>query len=561
MVQIAQLIGGAGTGKTTALLELMDHAIERYCDPFLVGFCSFTKAARREASRRAGFRFDVKPSDLESKGWFRTLHSICYRQLKVGEELLTGKKEDLLWLQESLGDSSAAAGGSLDEELSFDGLSSQNAPGGASVALALWSAARNRLSPLQPIWMDAWRCDQRIPSYEQCKATIERYENAKALWNRLDFTDMLTKYAGYRCCVDGVEKREPDGEIPDVPVWLLDEQQDASPLLHAVCDRLISNSEWCYVVGDPYQALYGWAGADPAMFMAGWDYVKTKTMPKSWRCPREILELGERILSNCSDYFDRHIAPADHEGRIEVAPQSLTSSILDPREDWLVLARTNFLVHRIGAALNKAVVPWVNTKGGGNWNAPVKNRAIRALTNLAAGAPIDGLEWKSIVSLVPSKSRKETMFVRGTKAKWKKFKDKDAIDYAPLLFLDNLLEFGATPQFIAQVRKGLASEWIPQSSAVITADARWGSETVDAPKIRVGTIHSAKGMEAENVAVLLSQSMQCERGKATESGKNESHRIAYVAVTRAKKQLVLLENQRKDGVSCKIDIPTDIPSR
>ena len=53
-VVIARLIGGAGTGKTTELLSVMDGALERLGgDPLRLGFASMTRAAREEATHHA----------------------------------------------------------------------------------------------------------------------------------------------------------------------------------------------------------------------------------------------------------------------------------------------------------------------------------------------------------------------------------------------------------------------------------------------------------------------------------------------------------------------------
>ncbi|HUW35246.1 MAG TPA: UvrD-helicase domain-containing protein, partial [Planctomycetota bacterium] len=105
MPQTAKLIGGPGTGKTRALLEIADNVIERVRDPLLVGFNSFTRAARREASTRAADTYNMRPIELEKDGWFRTVHSICHRQLGVRDRLLTDCKADREWLMEMLQES------------------------------------------------------------------------------------------------------------------------------------------------------------------------------------------------------------------------------------------------------------------------------------------------------------------------------------------------------------------------------------------------------------------------------------------------------------------------
>ena len=45
MPTIARLIGGAGTGKTTELMRILDGVLQQGIDPLQVGFVSFTKAA------------------------------------------------------------------------------------------------------------------------------------------------------------------------------------------------------------------------------------------------------------------------------------------------------------------------------------------------------------------------------------------------------------------------------------------------------------------------------------------------------------------------------------
>src|SRR5690606_3805983 len=91
-----------------------------------------------------------------------------------------------------------------------------------------------------------------------------------------------------------------------------DEHQDVSRLLHSVALRLIEqpSCRWAYFAGDPFQALYGFSGADHHCFLESIEADKVRTMERSYRCPAGVLDLGEHILRRCSDYFDRGIKPA-----------------------------------------------------------------------------------------------------------------------------------------------------------------------------------------------------------------------------------------------------------
>lgn len=71
MVQCARVIGGAGTGKTSMMLDIMEKAMERpevARNPYALGFSSFTRAARSEAASRAAAAWGVGADDFRGRG-------------------------------------------------------------------------------------------------------------------------------------------------------------------------------------------------------------------------------------------------------------------------------------------------------------------------------------------------------------------------------------------------------------------------------------------------------------------------------------------------------------
>jgi len=103
-MKVARLIGGAGTGKTTELLNIMKSVLpEVGRDPQAIGFASLTKAAREEMVNRASEAFDCHPSLLEGTGWFRTAHSTCHKMLQIkGDELLASDDKASKWIADRL---------------------------------------------------------------------------------------------------------------------------------------------------------------------------------------------------------------------------------------------------------------------------------------------------------------------------------------------------------------------------------------------------------------------------------------------------------------------------
>jgi DNA helicase-2/ATP-dependent DNA helicase PcrA len=537
-VQIARLIGAAGSGKTTELLRIMEAALPKLGgDPLRLGFASFTRAARAEAVSRAAAAWNVSPSMLDGEGWFRTVHSTAKRCLGIGPGQLIGDKAaDIEWISNALG---VKISTTLDEEVGR-----QKFVGGQEgAALNAWDHARNTLLPLDEVVRRARRLDDDVPDYAAVVRISERYEAAKRVEDRLDFSDLLLRFSGLRVHpTDGVQKVEPEGDLPPVSAWLFDEQQDASPLLDAACKRLVSaeSVKWCYVVGDPFQAIFGFAGSSAECFL-GWPAEKERTMPKSYRCPKPILELGERCLRRMyRGYFDRGVAPADHEGRIFDTETEVPLTAARPDEEWLFIARTNFEAGRLYASLHAAGKParWVKQPEG----VTTRGQGLAALYALEKGKPVKGTEWGRAVELLPTVNKsKEPMLARGVKTGWAK---KHADDW-DVIFPNELEKVGATAPLIEKIRSGEWCSLVDRGQEWRRHAERWGTELASNSRIRVGTIHSVKGMEADNVALLTTTSRRVEQSREDcHAQHDEECRIAYVGVTRARRNLYVINEGR-----------------
>jgi superfamily I DNA/RNA helicase len=88
---VERSIGGAGTGKTRQVLENLTRAKQELgLSVDQIGFCTFTRAGRAEISERAAGEWGVPVEALTKTGWFRTAHSIAYRQMEIkSDQLIT----------------------------------------------------------------------------------------------------------------------------------------------------------------------------------------------------------------------------------------------------------------------------------------------------------------------------------------------------------------------------------------------------------------------------------------------------------------------------------------
>lgn len=100
----------------------------------------------------------------------------------------------------------------------------------------------------------------------------------RAYKGQIDFNDQI-----YMPAVFG-------GIFPQFPLTLIDEAQDMSPVNHAMINKLAKGR--LIIVGDPYQAIYGFRGAVQSGMSELIDRHKmaTTSLSVSFRCPQAIVE-------------------------------------------------------------------------------------------------------------------------------------------------------------------------------------------------------------------------------------------------------------------------------
>jgi superfamily I DNA/RNA helicase len=182
---------------------------------------------------------------------------------------------------------------------------------------------------------------------------------------------------------------------------------------------------------------------------------------------------------------------------------------------------------------------------------------MAGLWKLQNGEPATAEEWTQAIDLLPSATVKKAAeggqerrwLVMGAKSQWTRG-GKDRFD---LLFPEDLEAVGATEHLREKIASGGWSDLVDGGSRWQKAAKRWGLGIVSSPRIRIGTIHSAKGMEADNVIILSSVGRRVrDSAERSDERADEERRIEYVAVTRAKRKLIVAHDPRE---RCRMDIP------
>ena len=480
------ILGPPGTGKTSTLLGLIEDELEKQTDPTRIGFFTFTKKAVNEGKQRAMERFDLSQRDLP---FFRTLHSLAFRQLGLSKESVMDLK-DIKELNEVLNlrltggvntDSGHLFGMSHDDRLAF-----------------IENLSRMRQVSLEDQWHDV---DDAVGWFE-----LERYARGLQLFkdDRLlvDYTDMLKLF---------LEK----GDVPKLEAVFVDEAQDLSPLQWSVVRKIIKNADRVYVAGDDDQAIYKWAGADVDYLIK--NATNATILEQSYRIPSAVHELASRCIGQVRSRIHKSWLPRKETGLVRWEP---SIELIDmEKSDWLVLARTNYLLEQIDE--------YCRNEG---WFFEVKGRPsiseskVRAVLNWQKLQLGDSLPLSECVNLLK--------FVNVRRAN-----SLDVLEIDAMMTLTSLKErFPDLPEGDwYDALTGLS----PKDISYIRAMLRRGEKITKEPRIRLSTIHAAKGGEATNVVLLTDITNRVY--KTYQQNPDDENRVFYVGLTRAKENLYLIE--------------------
>lgn len=550
MPMIKRLIGGAGTGKTTAQMTDMNRAREELgLSPEEIGATTFTRNGRAVMAAKAAEEWGCSVESLTKHGNWRTTHSIAMRQLEVTcDQMLSGDAESMSWVSGAIG-TEIVGNVDVDDEDDAEPLTMGRTTESKEAAFAIhaWNYARSTLTPLADVIEKTAACGQQVLAYEFAASIIEKYETAKHIYDRLDFHDLLCRFAGIAVSVDGFRQTIPKGDPPEgVRAWFIDEAQDASALVDRTCRRLAEapQVERCLLSGDNFQAIFGFGGSDYRHFMA-WE-AEQQIMPRSFRCPAEVMALGERCLMEMHEgYFDRQIAPADHDGSVETTgtPEDAIE-MLDMSGTTLILARCNYSLRKYEKQLTAKGLPWRHLKI--DYSETLKG--FQTLWLLERGEVIEHDQWCAAIAVLQASDHElgpllipgeKEAWREGLRSRWDLFRPQELEQVGCTTALAQAVRAGQWAGLVLPKYRNLASRWIASAHA-------YGPELATYPKISLATIHAAKGAEGDTVILSTETSKRIELSRRLSAERHDEEcRIAYVGVTRARKQLIVVQDSAR----------------
>jgi len=483
-----KILGPPGTGKTTRLLNYAKTFLKLGTPIDKIGYFAFTKKAATEAKER--MLDQNKHISQKQLKHFRTLHSLAFWKL--------GMKKSEVMQDEHYEDIGRSVG--IEVTVYSNGEEKTGFVDSDSEYFNLINAARIKEISIEQEY------NTGMYSYELEKNLLyilrDELDNYKESFHLKDFTDMIEKFNMAELC-------------PKYDVVFIDEAQDLSPIQWKMFDVLKKNSKHVILAGDDDQAIYGWAGADVKRFQQ--EPAKEVVLPQSYRVPRLVQHIADNILSRISD--ERRIKK-EWEARDEEGEIYFGTSIEDvPLQEgkWLVLARYNDKLIKLKPILREMGIyfEYKNRKS-------YKTRLYAAIQNYT--------RWTHGSKLSISECR-------------------DLFEYLGKDFPQNeermydLKEFGYSsvqPWFEV-------FETEPEDSLYIRDMLQSGEELSKEARVKLSTIHAAKGGEADNVLLILDNTKTIrEAVEKSQDKEDEENRVWYVGVTRTKQNLYIMAAKKED---------------
>lgn len=482
-------LGPPGTGKTTTLLGVVETELNNGADPDRIGFVSFTKKATSEAQDRAIDRFGFTSKDLP---YFRTLHSMAFAGLGLRRSQVI-QKEHYKMFGASIGETLNGSG------VSEDGLFPGQI-GRGDVMMFIDSLARTRRVSLFQQWKEVAPDNVEWPAQERFSRALARFKHDMGI---IDFTDMLERYP-------------EEGFIPKLDALIIDEAQDLSVLQWAVVKKLAERAERVYIGGDDDQAIYRWAGADVETFLS---IPGTKhTLKKSYRLSKAVHERADNIVKRIKHRYPKEFSSRDEPGAVVYHndPDEVDMS----SGSWLVLARNGYLL--------KPLEKYVRSRG---WLYESKEFSSAASEAIQAMVFWERLRRGETVTLAQVRLVYKMMTTNVGVARM--HKELIAVNEDEEVTIQDLLDkYGlkTTAPWYEALDK------IPQADRAYYVDViRSGEKLTGKPRIRLSTIHAAKGGEADHVLLLSDMSQRT--WEDWERYPDDEHRVFYVGATRARDTL------------------------
>ena len=314
------VLAGAGSGKTKTLTHRIAYLLthERVW-PNEILAVTFTNKAAREMRERLAALID-QPNTRQFMPWMGTFHGICVRILRRDGPAI-GVPSNFIIYDEA--DRQGLIKQAMKQlSIAPDKLKPR------SVSVAISNAKNDLLTP------DDYAAAAQYPNQQHIAKIYDRYEQLRSEAGALDFDDLLIETV--RLLRDASEVRQKYRQY--FKHILIDEYQDTNAAQYAIVKYLVNDARNICVVGDDWQSIYSWRGADfknILNFERDFPGAKVIKLEQNYRSTGAILEAAQKVIAKNVERTDKKLWTAAGNG----APVQVQAVRDESEEAYMVANR------------------------------------------------------------------------------------------------------------------------------------------------------------------------------------------------------------------------------
>ena len=392
------VLAGAGSGKTKALTHRIAYLIaEKGVWPNQILAVTFTNKAAKEMRDRLALLLDEDASRRDFMPWMGTFHSICVRMLRMDGEAIGIPSNFVIYDEDDRRSVIKQAMKTLDitdKQLK------------AAAASSAISAEKNKLRDPEEMLTSA-----QYPFQKMIAEVYAEYERLRRESKALDFDDLLLEMV--RLLRDSPEVRSKWQDR--FRYILIDEYQDTNAAQYAIVKMLVNADRNLCVVGDDWQSIYSWRGADFTNilnFERDFPGAVVVKLEQNYRSTQAILDAAQQVIAHNSQRTDKELWTARGQGNpiqlheyysedeeaAAVAEHVEAQVNMGARsyDDFAVLYRTNAQSFALERAFRRRFIP-VQIIGGTRFLDRAEVKDLLAYVKLAY-QPNDAASFLRIVN-------------------------------------------------------------------------------------------------------------------------------------------------------------------
>lgn len=579
------ILAGAGSGKTSVLTKRVAYLIkERNVSPSNIVAITFTNKAAKEMKERIIKEVGKEGYDIQ----ISTFHSFGLRIIKENYEKLGYEKNFTI----------------IDSDDSLTVVKKILKEMGIDYARFNPKFIKNQISSCKNEMVTPEKY-KNLVNDELSDITYKvykRYQDTLLRNNSLDFDDLLIKpielFNKYKEVLENYQEL--------FKYVFIDEYQDTNEAQYILSKMISAKYKNICVVGDDAQSIYSWRGANfknILNFEKDYKNAKVILLEQNYRSTKTILNAANSVIKNNINKKDKnlwtdnetgekikYVRTNDEKDEASYVTREIRNLVNNgvSLDDIAVLYRTNAQSRTIEEGFLNSNIPYrivgafafysrkeikdllaylkliYNTKDDVSLmriiNYPKRKIGAKTIENLSMDAVLNGtsmfdvissgkeLEFKKLILEMKEKSEvlslTETidmvLDLSGIKSELESEHTLEAD-----IRLENLNEFKSITKTFEE-ESGIASleDFLNEVSLVSDVNDQ---KNDDLPKVTLMTIHAVKGLEYKYVFVIgMEENIfphvnSCEE----DGGIEEERRLCYVAITRAKEKLYLVNALRR----------------